>query len=190
MTYKKTIWKNDAAPYLEADNLNNIESGIEEAHAKADTNTAVIQKLEETKANKSDIPVIPPIPENIVTDEKLNSTLADYVEKSELADYATEQDLSEAVSGLNTAVSAKADKLTTASKEDLENGLKTKADVSDVVSPATLEERLKDKADVTSIPSKLPAPEALTIILGGESFTYDGSSATTVVIENAETTSY
>lgn len=188
--YNKTIWKNDSAPYLEADNLNKIETGIEEAQAKADTNAEAIQNLEATKANKSDIPVIPSIPENIVTDEKLNSTLSNYAEKSELDDYATEQALSEAVSSLNTGLSSKADKSTTASKEDLENGLKTKADLSDVVSPATLEEKLKDKADTSSIPSKLPSPETLTITLGSETFTYDGSIATTVVIENAEDSSY
>lgn len=188
--YKKTQWVNDSAPYLEADNLNKIEVGIEEAHVKAETNTRAIQKLEETKANKSDIPVIPSIPENIVTDEKLNSTLENYVEKSVLEDYATEQSLSEAVLSLNTAVSAKADKSTTASKEDLENGLKTKADVSDVVSPATLEEKLKDKANKNEIPSKLPTPANLTIVLGGQTFSFDGSSEVSVVIENAETTAY
>lgn len=33
MAYNKTVWNNDSAPYLNAENLNKIEEGIEAAHA-------------------------------------------------------------------------------------------------------------------------------------------------------------
>jgi len=37
MSYTKNIWVNDNSPYIDATNLNNIESGIENAHAVIDT---------------------------------------------------------------------------------------------------------------------------------------------------------
>lgn len=36
MPYTKTIWKNDGAPALNADNLNKIEAGIQDAHIAAE----------------------------------------------------------------------------------------------------------------------------------------------------------
>ena len=81
--YKKTAWVNDAEPYINAENLNNIEQGIE---AVTNEVTEVEESLTEY-AKKGDIP-------------------ADTVNHTELQEYAK----TEAVTALETELETKADK--------------------------------------------------------------------------------
>ena len=41
MAYKKTTWVDNSAPSINADNLNKIEQGIEDAHGLTDSNLVV-----------------------------------------------------------------------------------------------------------------------------------------------------
>jgi hypothetical protein len=48
MPYNKTIWVNETAPYLDAENMNKIEQGIETAHLLAGQNQSAISAIPET----------------------------------------------------------------------------------------------------------------------------------------------
>ena len=93
--YKKTAWVNDAEPYINAENLNNIEQGIE---AVTNEVTEVEESLTEY-AKKADIPA----------DTVNHTELQEYAKKTELPDL-TPYAKTEAVTALETELETKADK--------------------------------------------------------------------------------
>ena len=56
MSYTKTVWRNNQAPAINADNLNHIEQGIESAHNQMAINTSDIETLTtQVQGNTSNI---------------------------------------------------------------------------------------------------------------------------------------
>ena len=56
MSYTKTVWRNNQAPAINADNLNHIEQGIESAHNQMAINTSDIETLTtQVQGNASNI---------------------------------------------------------------------------------------------------------------------------------------
>lgn len=147
MAYKKIQWVNDSEPFLDAENLNHMDDGIEEAHTRLDS-------LETAQ-------------EGYVTKESLSSEV-DSINST----------LSDAQKSILTLENDKADKLTTATKEDLRTAQNELTDAIEL------------KANTADIPTELPTPKSLSIKLGEETYVFNGSTAVEVVIENAETVSY
>lgn len=158
--YKKTEWVNDSEPYINAENLNNIEQGIE---AVTNEVTEIEESLTEY-AKKSDIP------SDTVTHEEITETLEEYAKKGDIpADTVNHTELQEY---------AKKTEL-----PDLTPYAKTEA-------VTALETELETKADKDAIPTALPTPNTLTITLNGTEYSFDGSTPVALNFENAETKYY
>lgn len=159
--YTKTIWVNDSAPYIAADNLNHIEEGIE----------AVTDGAANIEASLSDYAKKSDIPGDVVTHEEITTTLEEYAKKADLpTDFVKHEELETTLGSY-------------AKKTDL-------PDLAGYAKTETVEAELEKKANVADIPTKLPTPNNLTITIDGTEYAFDGSAPVAIVFENAESKYY
>lgn len=117
-------------------------------------------------------------------DETLDQT-------SEIVAYVkSNKSLIDAITTSKVSVSDIIDNLTTnVANEPLSasQGVKLKALIDAIIVPTKLSELENDSgyAKTTDIPEKLPNPNSLKIVYGGQEFNYDGSEAKEIVIDSA-----
>ena len=104
MTYKKIQWVNDSEPFLDADNLNHMDEGIEEAHTCLDELKAAQDNyvLKETFTGEVDGIT------NTLSDVQ-KSILALETSKADKLSTVTKDELKTAQNELTEAISSKAD---------------------------------------------------------------------------------
>ena len=104
MTYKKIQWVNDSEPFLDADNLNHMDEGIEEAHTCLDELKTAQDNyvLKETFTGEVDEIT------NAISDAQ-KSILALKTSKADKLSTVTKDELKTAQNELTEAISSKAD---------------------------------------------------------------------------------
>ena len=104
MTYKKIQWVNDSEPFLDADNLNHMDEGIEEAHTCLDELKTAQDNyvLKETFTGEVDEIT------NAISDAQ-KSILALETGKADKLSTVTKDELKTAQNELTEAISSKAD---------------------------------------------------------------------------------
>ena len=104
MTYKKIQWVNDSEPFLDADNLNHMDEGIEEAHTCLDELKTAQDNyvLKETFTGEVDEIT------NTISDAQ-KSILTLETSKADKLSTVTKDELKTAQNELTEAISSKAD---------------------------------------------------------------------------------